>query len=119
MGGMMIPEGNKSAQIKLFLLLSLSPQFLTSRLSLCAVKGSRIVVNSYYKGVAVSWKQPRLTNNGPRETGPIHCIEELLNGMDCVGLVVVRVRFADEMIFLRRPNLFTICNNTFSKWWEG
>jgi hypothetical protein len=21
--------------------------------------------------------------------------------------------------FLRRPNLFAICNNTFSKWWES
>jgi hypothetical protein len=46
-----IPDGNKSAQIKLFLLLSLSPQFLTSRLSLRAVKGSGIAFNSYYKGL--------------------------------------------------------------------
>jgi hypothetical protein len=21
--------------------------------------------------------------------------------------------------FLERPNLFAVCNNTFSKWWEG
>jgi hypothetical protein len=24
-----------------------------------------------------------------------------------------------EIIFLRRPTLFAICNNTFSKWWES
>jgi hypothetical protein len=23
------------------------------------------------------------------------------------------------IFFLRRPNLFAICNNTFSKWWES
>jgi hypothetical protein len=23
------------------------------------------------------------------------------------------------LFFLRRPNLFAICNNTFSKWWES
>jgi hypothetical protein len=24
-----------------------------------------------------------------------------------------------KFFFVRRPNLFTICNNTFSKWWES
>jgi hypothetical protein len=22
-------------------------------------------------------------------------------------------------LFFEKPNLFAICNNTFSKWWEG
>jgi hypothetical protein len=24
-----------------------------------------------------------------------------------------------NFFLLERPNLFAICNNTFSKWWEG
>jgi hypothetical protein len=27
--------------------------------------------------------------------------------------------FLNILFLLERPNLFAICNNTFSKWWEG
>jgi hypothetical protein len=29
------------------------------------------------------------------------------------------IRAVTITFFLRRPNLFAICNNTFSKWWES
>jgi hypothetical protein len=36
--------------------------------------------------------------------------------LDCFGHLNGK---RTEDFFLRRPNLFAICNNTFSKWWES
>jgi hypothetical protein len=37
--------------------------------------------------------------------------------------MVTVIHFIVSLIYnfflLERPNLFAICNNTFSKWWEG
>jgi hypothetical protein len=30
-----------------------------------------------------------------------------------------RYKCTNSVCLLERPNLFAICNNTFSKWWEG
>jgi hypothetical protein len=36
-------------------------------------------------------------------------------------LIVAMELLRKEIFFfwLERPNLFAVCNNTFSKWWEG
>jgi hypothetical protein len=31
----------------------------------------------------------------------------------------VLLGYHGHFFFFERPNLFAVCNNTFSKWWEG
>jgi hypothetical protein len=47
-----------------------------------------------------------------------------LYAADVVGSIYVIPPFTPFLLcckffFVERPNLFAICNNTFSKWWEG
>jgi hypothetical protein len=39
-------------------------------------------------------------------------------GYIATGIENVRINMG-LIFFFERPNLFAICNNTFSKWWEG
>jgi hypothetical protein len=32
---------------------------------------------------------------------------------------IVKICVNETFFFFEKPNLFAICNNTFSKWWEG
>jgi acyl-CoA reductase-like NAD-dependent aldehyde dehydrogenase len=36
-----------------------------------------------------------------------------------VKLLYCLIKWIFLLLLLERPNLFAICNNTFSKWWEG
>jgi hypothetical protein len=54
--------------------------------------------------------------------GNLEVSEESIASMTHDMSLLVRVMYSLALkvfFLLERPNLFAICNNTFSKWWEG